>query len=59
MQRMTLVGRPVFGHKLQEPVHTPSRQKVLHPTALGQQGKHGASPQQAALLREPRAAALD
>lgn len=55
MQKMTLVGRPALGHKLHEPVHTPSRQEVLHPTLLGQQGKHGAFPQQAALLREPRA----
>lgn len=44
MQKMTLVRRPVLGHKLQEPVHTLSRQKVLHPTLLGQHGKHGAFP---------------
>lgn len=58
VQKMTLVGRAVLGHKHREPVHALSRQEVLHPTFLGKQGKHGAILQQAALLREPRAAAL-
>lgn len=57
MQKMTLVGRAVLGHEPHEPVHTLSRQ-ILHPTLLGQHGKHGTFPQQEALLRQPRAAVL-
>lgn len=53
MQKMTLVSRPVLGHKLQEPVHTPSRQKVLHPTLLGQHGKHGAFPSKQLFSESP------
>lgn len=55
MQKVTLVGQCLATNSRSQ--STPQADKKSY-TALGQQGKHGALPQQAALLREPRAAAL-
>lgn len=53
MQKMTLVGRAVLGHKRHEPVHAWSRQEVLHPAFLGKQGKHGAIPSKQLFSESP------